>query len=281
MDQIYGNVNVPVVGNDSGEDPSSYYSNMPVSGPRLSKTTDCRRPAAQPHGSGAEEKVSTSRVVQLLPLALGLCLLLTLPALIAVTYLHANGQAKLNLIESLHRNLSAILNMTDLIAGVEELLVKHQVFLIRQNSIDASSGCRVCPDAWVHRSGKCYFFSSSGKNWTQSRDHCVTLGGHLVIVNNQEEQTFLSEKAKGEFHWIGLNDLETEGQWIWVDSTLLNKTGPIFWMKRSDGQEEPDNWKEEDPTGEDCACLSDVRGEWFDNPCRNTHKFVCETLASK
>ncbi|XP_048085981.1 CD209 antigen-like protein E isoform X1 [Alosa alosa] len=257
MDQIYGNVDVPAVGNYSGEDPSDYYSNIPESGSSLSKATDRPCPVPQPHGSGAEEKVSTSRVVPMLPLALGLGLLLTLPALIAVAHLYVTGQAKLNLIENLHRNLSATLNIT------------------------ASSGCRVCPDAWAHHNGKCYFFSSSGKNWKQSQDHCVTLGGHLVIVNNQEEQTFLSKKAKGEFHWIGLSDLETEGQWIWVDNTPLDKTGPVFWMKRPEGQDEPDNWKVEDPAGEHCACLSDVRGEWHDNSCRKTHKFVCETLAPK
>ena len=46
---------------------------------------------------------------------------------------------------------------------------------------------RVCPDGWAHNSGKCYLFSSTGKTLKQSRDHCITLGGHLVIVNNQEE----------------------------------------------------------------------------------------------
>ncbi|XP_062385106.1 asialoglycoprotein receptor 1-like [Sardina pilchardus] len=279
MDHIYGNVDVPVIGNASGKETSGYYNNMPVSGPRLSKTTDCRLPAAQPHGSGAEEKVSTSRVVQLLPLALGLGLLFTLPALIAVAHLYGNGQAKLNLIESLHRNLSATLNTTDLIAGVEELLVMHEHFVTRQNSFNASSGCRLCPDAWVHHSGKCYFFSSSGKSWKQSQDHCVTLGGHLVIVNNQEEQNFLCQSAITDYYWIGMTDLESEGQWIWVDGTPLNKTGAVFWYKRPNGQDEPDNWKGNDPSGEHCA-LFFKGGDWRDNSCKSRWRFVCETIAT-
>ncbi|KAF5890348.1 C-type lectin domain family 6 member A-like [Clarias magur] len=28
----------------------------------------------------------------------------------------------------------------------------------------------------------------------------------------------------GETHWIGLNDLETEGEWIWVNNQPLKKT---------------------------------------------------------
>ncbi|XP_041932288.1 CD209 antigen-like protein E isoform X2 [Alosa sapidissima] len=265
MDQIYGNVDVPAVGNYSGEDPSDYYSNIP----------DRPCPVSQPHGSGAEEKVSTSRVVPMLPLALGLGLLLTLPALIAVAHLYVTGQAKLNLIENLHRNLSATLNITDLIAGVEELLVKNEALLTRQISFDASSGCRVCPDAWAHHSGKCYFFSSSGKNWKQSQDYCLTLGGHLVIVNNQEEQNFLSQSAIEDYYWIGLSDLETEGQWIWVDGTPLNKTGAVFWLKRPNGKDEPDNWK-----GDEHCGLLYKGGDWRDVSCKDPQRFVCEAIAT-
>ncbi|XP_042561141.1 asialoglycoprotein receptor 2-like isoform X1 [Clupea harengus] len=172
---------------------------------------------------------------------------------------------------------TAMVFLIDLIAGVEDLLVKHKHLLTLQMSFDATSGCRVCPDGWAHNSGKCYLFSSTGKTWKQSRDHCITLGGHLAIVNSQEEQTFLIKKAKGQLHWMGLSDLETEGQWIWVDSTPLSKTGAVFWLKRLGGQDEPDNWKVE-PAGEDCACLFST-GEWHDNSCRKTYRVVCETLA--
>ncbi|XP_031440631.2 C-type lectin domain family 4 member E-like [Clupea harengus] len=56
-------------------------------------------------------------------------------------------------------------------------------------------------------------------NWTESRDACVTIGGHLVIINSQQEMDFL--KAKRENHWIGLTDAQEEGKWRWVDNTPL------------------------------------------------------------
>ncbi|XP_031442519.1 CD209 antigen-like protein E [Clupea harengus] len=142
-----------------------------------------------------------------------------------------------------------------------------------------TSGCRVCPDGWAHNSGKCYLFSSTNKTWSQSRDHCITLGGHLAIVNSQEEQSFLNQSAIEEFYWMGLNDLETEGQWIWVDSTPLNETGAVFWLKRSDGQDEPDDWKVQDPSGENCALVSKM-GDWRDTSCNDRRTFVCETIAT-
>ncbi|XP_042560645.1 asialoglycoprotein receptor 1-like isoform X2 [Clupea harengus] len=305
------------------KDSSADYSpnTICLSGSRLPEATD------PPCAGGGEGEVSKSRRVTL-ALGIGLGLLFTLKALAAVIHLYTNEQAKLHLMEKLHRNLSATLNTTDLIAGVEELLVKHKHLLTLQMSSDdtneqaklhlmeklhrnlsatlnttdliagveellvkhkhlltlqmssdATSGCRVCPDGWAHNSGKCYLFSSTRKTWSQSRDHCITLGGHLAIVNSQEEQNFLSQSAIEVFYWMGLSDLETEGQWIWVDSTPLSETGAVFWGKRSDGQDEPDNWKEEDPSGENCALFTKF-GYWLDNSCKKRHTFVCETVAT-
>ncbi|XP_042560648.1 CD209 antigen-like protein E [Clupea harengus] len=237
MDHIYGNVSLP----DMGKGADSPYS------------PDCHNsPQYSPGLTGSKGNVSTSRGLLLLSLALSVGLLFTLAGLIAVAYLYSNAQTKLDQIEALHKNLSATLNTT------------------------ATSGCRVCPDGWAHNSGKCYLFSSTRKTWSQSRDHCITLGGHLAIVNSQEEQYFLSKRAIEDFYWMGLSDLETEGQWIWVDST---ETGAVFWKKGSDGQGEPDNWKKEDPAGENCALFT-KSGHWLDNSCKKRHTFVCETVAT-
>ncbi|KAK3506440.1 hypothetical protein QTP70_017066 [Hemibagrus guttatus] len=115
-------------------------------------------------------------------------------------------------------------------------------------------------------------------NWTQSRDFCVEKGGHLVIITNQPEQDFVFSQIR-ETHWIGLNDLETEGQWMWVNNQPLKETGITFWYSAPEGPNEPDNWKEEDPSGENCAALGDARGnmhKWFDASCRMIKKCICE-----
>ncbi|KTF82967.1 hypothetical protein cypCar_00031035 [Cyprinus carpio] len=50
-----------------------------------------------------------------------------------------------------------------------------------------------------------------------------------------------------------------------------------FWF--SEGPTEPDNWKKQDPSGEDCASLGDSNGNfqsWFDASCKQKKKFICE-----
>lgn len=194
------------------------------------------------------------------------------------TFADINNQTKFRQIENLHRNLSSILNTSDLIAVVEKLCAEKTLTL--QRSFNVSSGCRVCPNGWKNHSGKCYYFSSILKNWKESRDNCNTLGGHLAIVSNREEQNFLSQSAINNYYWIGLNDLETEAEWVWVDNTPLDKNGEVFWAQRSNGQHEPDNWKGEDSTGEHCGLVS-KNGDWRDNSCKNTWNFICETIATE
>ncbi|KAK3518306.1 hypothetical protein QTP86_003743, partial [Hemibagrus guttatus] len=84
-----------------------------------------------------------------------------------------------------------------------------------------------CEKRWESLCLKCYYFSTVKLDWAQSRDFCVEKGGHLVIITRQTEQDFVVSKI-GETHWIGLHDLETEGQWMWVNNQPLKETG-VMW----------------------------------------------------
>ncbi|XP_041123763.1 CD209 antigen-like protein E [Polyodon spathula] len=93
--------------------------------------------------------------------------------------------------------------------------------------------CKACPQNWELFNGKCYYFSTDKMNWNSSRDNCTSLGGHLVIIESDGEQGFLSDKAwnitkeasiskeEEQSHWIGLTDAVTEGTWLWLDGTPL------------------------------------------------------------
>ncbi|XP_076863865.1 CD209 antigen-like protein C [Brachyhypopomus gauderio] len=137
--------------------------------------------------------------------------------------------------------------------------------------------CGLCEEGWMAFGLKCYNFSAAKLNWTQSQDHCGDQGGHLVIITSQAEQGFVSSRVN-ETHWIGLNDLETEGKWMWVNGKPLNHV--TFWYMRPNVPGEPDNWKFEDPSGENCASLGNEGGNtsrWFDSSCRKLKKFICES----
>ncbi|KAK3517124.1 hypothetical protein QTP86_019187 [Hemibagrus guttatus] len=142
----------------------------------------------------------------------------------------------------------------------------------------AKQTCALCEEGWKSLGLKCYYFSTDKLNWTQSRDFCVEKGGHLVIITNPPEQDFVFSQIS-ETHWIGLNDLETEGQWMWVNNQPLKETGVTFWYSAPEGPNEPDNWKKQDPSGENCAALGDGNGnmhKWFDASCRMIKKCICE-----
>ncbi|XP_067281136.1 CD209 antigen-like protein E [Pseudorasbora parva] len=84
--------------------------------------------------------------------------------------------------------------------------------------------CAALPvDGWIAH-GKLYLFSSDKLNWWRSRDVCVSKGADLVTITSQSEQDFLVSKMNVT-HWIGLNDLDTEGHWVWVNNRTLTETG--------------------------------------------------------
>ncbi|XP_058261092.1 C-type lectin domain family 6 member A-like [Hemibagrus wyckioides] len=135
-----------------------------------------------------------------------------------------------------------------------------------------------CEEGWKSLGLKCYYFSTIKLDWTQSQDYCVEKGGHLVIITSQIEQDFVVSQI-GETHGIGLHNLETEGQWMWVNNQPLKETGVTFWYSAPEGPNEPDTWKIQDPSGENCAALGDGNGninKWFDASCSTIKKCICE-----
>ncbi|XP_051519438.1 CD209 antigen-like protein E isoform X1 [Myxocyprinus asiaticus] len=140
---------------------------------------------------------------------------------------------------------------------------------------NAAQSCNISLGGWISCLGKLYFFSSGKLNWSCSQDDCVSKGANLVTITSKQEQEFLVSKINMT-HWIGLNDLDTEGHWVWVNNQTLD-TQVQFWF--SVGQREPDNWKEEDPLGENCASLGDHLGNyntWFDASCKKHKRYICE-----
>ncbi|XP_043074140.1 C-type lectin domain family 4 member F-like isoform X2 [Puntigrus tetrazona] len=160
-----------------------------------------------------------------------------------------------------------------MVKKIEELTVNYTT-VREQLSFYEAQFCKViftCQADLAAR--KIYLFSVDKLNWSRSRDFCVSKGTDLVTITSQSEQDFLFSKIK-EMHWIGLNDLETEGHWVWVNNQTLNETGVQFWYKRMNEKSEPDNWKEDDPNGEHCAIIKHF--SWYDVSCEHKRNFICE-----
>ena len=73
------------------------------------------------------------------------------------------------------------------------------------------------------------YFLLDGAGWLASEAEAVTLGGHLVTVNDVAEDAWVSSTffpfttGQGNL-WVGLNDAAVEGAFVWVSGELATYT---------------------------------------------------------
>lgn len=96
--------------------------------------------------------------------------------------------------------------------------------------------------------GKSYAIVKDKKGWNHALFCAHELGGTLAIINNQEEQdaiwaeipnaeiennnTIANDGGQVPYLWLGGNDMNIEGEWLWVNED--NQTTP-FWEGSKDG----------------------------------------------
>ncbi|XP_034747461.1 CD209 antigen-like isoform X2 [Etheostoma cragini] len=125
----------------------------------------------------------------------------------------------------------------------------------------------VCHDGWTRFGCSCYFKSKEKKDWGDSRDDSEKRGADLVVIDNKEEQKFVSELSNGGESWIGLRYDGKE--WRWVDGSPLTET---FWgpgLPRY-GRNQPRNW-----SWYPVACC-DQQGKWTQSYHSDYKTWICE-----
>jgi len=140
-----------------------------------------------------------------------------------------------------------------------------------------------------------YAITSSAMTFANAKAAAAALGGYLTTINTLAENTFLTTRFYGTYGnaiWIGANDLNSEGTWVWDNGTtsgddnltdnLCGSNGcPISdatWADNSTRKwntDEPNDWNNGDP-GEDCANITNSNGYWNDLPCSNSLYGVIE-----
>ncbi|XP_031465115.1 low affinity immunoglobulin epsilon Fc receptor-like isoform X2 [Phasianus colchicus] len=125
--------------------------------------------------------------------------------------------------------------------------------------------CTRCPAGWQQFAKTCYYFSTEKKSWIEARAACSMLGAQLAIVNSELENKFLANHIMEiRAFWLGLSDMQKEGDWEWLDGQPLSIS---FWKKG-----EPNNVGQH---GEDCATVSSS-GLWNDATCTSPEAWICE-----
>ncbi|KAG7216968.1 hypothetical protein INR49_001622 [Caranx melampygus] len=136
--------------------------------------------------------------------------------------------------------------------------------------------CTECPPEWFQVGDKCFHMRTDKREWLKSEQDCEEAGGHLASLTTREEHEAVEKESRriGSFYthyWIGLNDIQTEGEWKWVDKS--NLTHP-FWDRLN--AQEPDNNQSGGPEGEDCVVVDSHSQTWSDVPCTFLYPRICE-----
>ncbi|XP_067877116.1 asialoglycoprotein receptor 1-like [Heterodontus francisci] len=122
-----------------------------------------------------------------------------------------------------------------------------------------------CPDQWTLFRQKCYYFSPNVEDWTSSQRFCSSKMSNLAVIDTAEEQGFLKEEIKLTRYWIGLNESDTKGEWVWVDGTDYAST-QTFWAPG-----EP----KDIGSYEGCVGMKSD-GKWNVHSCSQRFNFICE-----
>lgn len=113
--------------------------------------------------------------------------------------------------------------------------------------------------------GTCYEFVDTPATWDAASKDCSGRGGALASVLNQEVNDYLVPLAK-QRTWIGGNDIDEEGHWVWSSGEAL---------------EDYTNWHSGEPNNlgnnEDCLELGFYTGgEWNDYQCSSAFQYICK-----
>ncbi|MGN0464705.1 MAG: lectin-like protein [Acutalibacteraceae bacterium] len=76
------------------------------------------------------------------------------------------------------------------------------------------------PSTAVKFNGHYYQVYDNSMTWTEAKEYCEKLGGHLVTITSIEENNYIKDlvvsNGKKNAYWLGASDSETEGVWKWV-----------------------------------------------------------------
>ncbi|CAL4093318.1 unnamed protein product, partial [Meganyctiphanes norvegica] len=134
----------------------------------------------------------------------------------------------------------------------------------------------VCPQPYNVVGELCVHFTMEQYTWSEASIVCDQIGGHLAKINDPEHlrtmYSYLNENdLEIDSFWIGGKGNNTDGSWLWQDTTKV-PMGTPFWGLTGDGRnQEPD-----DQDSENCLVLLGEGFHYFrDAECVHSYQSIC------
>uniref|UniRef100_A0A3Q2EJN7 C-type lectin domain family 17, member A-like n=1 Tax=Cyprinodon variegatus TaxID=28743 RepID=A0A3Q2EJN7_CYPVA len=158
-------------------------------------------------------------------------------------------------------------------------LLCNQYSSLADNCSAPAKDCKECPEGWLQVEDQCFHLNTDKQDFSTSAEKCKDIGAHLAILTTRKQHEAVEKEGRriaGTYihYWIGLSDIETEGDWRWVDNSTLTTA---FWDPY---RREPDNNQAQGPEGEDCAVVDSYTQKWYDVPCEFTYPRICQKAAN-
>ncbi|XP_069125989.1 C-type lectin domain family 17, member A-like [Argopecten irradians] len=121
------------------------------------------------------------------------------------------------------------------------------------------------------RGSICFKIVNRRRSWNEAKDACIKDEGRLLVLSNTNQVNAIRKAMRSasiRFVFVGLTDAATEGRWIWVDGSRLDRH---IWSKVA--LNNYDDYPGD--TDADCAVLSSSN-TLMDMHCNNSFPYICE-----
>ncbi|XP_043208563.1 uncharacterized protein LOC122374084 [Amphibalanus amphitrite] len=91
-----------------------------------------------------------------------------------------------------------------------------------------------CPPGFVLCAGHCLLGLEERTNYTTAAVRCETLGAHLAVPRSDPEMNCIIQRINPKnktLFWLGVNDVETEGEFVGIDGCGTVTTSSQWWAK--------------------------------------------------
>lgn len=120
---------------------------------------------------------------------------------------------------------------------------------------------------------KCFLVYRVYDTYVGASQKCQERGGRMAMPRDRREQEALAEYVKLALPgsnwpvWLGINDLRSEGLYLFDDGTRVS----YFQWRKHFLSSQPDGGKREN-----CVAMSSDDGDWWDNYCDRRMYYLCE-----